>query len=242
MATTAMPFPPAGAGTTGASERTTAAPTGSPGGSSGGSGESTMAIDTDRTKAIGLPILLIFAVLLAAFFTRHSLSSAFGAARGDFRRAILFFGGVVVSGLSIFLLPTSAWEYGAASLLQAYMSALLCSPGLLEAFAPRFFLAQMVWFLVLVGLPDGWTTGILGASSPAECKRWFPSWTEGDMCKDSWLSYVAFVSIAIIVVNFFVVIALVSLVFNSAADEEPYHAVPDQQGGGSSSAMSYARE
>lgn len=175
----------------------------------------------DDTKAAAIPTLMIFAILLAVFFTRHSLSSAFNTAKEDFRKMILFGGGIIATIASMFLLPTSAWNFGAASVLFAYMSTLLCTPGLLEAKAETFFSVYLGWFLILIGTPDGWSEGILYQID--KCNLYFPN-TIDVMCKDGWITFVTILAISIVIINFFCVIALMSLVFN-ASDTYQYQEV-----------------
>lgn len=186
------------------------------------SGGGTNTAEVANTKAGAIPALMIFAILLAIFFTRHSLTSAFAAAKDDFRKMILFGGGMICTLLSIFLLPTSAFNYGAASVLFAYMSTLLCTPGLLEAKADSFFLIYVSWFLTLLGMPDGWSDGLLKAIDA--CDTWFNP-NADTMCKDGWVTYVTILAIAIIIINFFCVIALMSLVFNASDSAYAYEEV-----------------
>ncbi len=220
--TTTHPLGPGGSSTpapgpTNNGPTTTAAPSSS---SSSGTG-------VDDTKAIAIPLMMIIAILLAIFFTRHSLSSAFQVAKGDFRKMILFGGGLICVAASIFLLPTSAYNFGAASVLFAYMSTLLATPGLLEARADFFFLVYTSWFSILIGIPDGWCDGIL--KQVDKCDTWFANTTDS-MCKDGWITFVTLLAIAVIIMNFFCVIALMSLVFN-ATDAGHYEQVGGSDGG-----------
>ena len=178
----------------------------------------------DDTKAAAIPSMMIVAIILAIFFTRHSLSSAFTVAKEDFRKMILFGGGLICTFASVFLLPTSAWNFGAASVLFAYMSTLLCTPGLLEAKAETFFAIYLAWFFILIGTPDGWSEGIMYQID--KCDTYFPN-TQDKMCKDGWVTFTIILAVAIIIINFFCVIALMSLVFNASDSAYAYNEVPD---------------
>ena len=185
---------------------------------------SASALEIDNTKAAALPVLMIIALLLAGCFTRHTLAAAYTNAKEDFRKLIIFGGGIICAILSVFLLPTSAWAYGAASALFAYMSTLMCQPGVLDDAkqAETAFMVYLGWFLTLIGVPDLWSDGVIAAT--ANCEKWFPAKTS--MCDEGWLTYVVILAIAIIILNFFVVIALMSMVF--ACDVNAYAAIPSQ--------------
>ena len=170
-------------------------------------------MEVDNTKAIALPILFIIALLLAAFITRQSLGTAFTRAKSELRFGILFFGGALCTILSVFLFPTAAWPYGIVSALFAYMFSLVCAPGMIEKHAGRLFLGTAAWFAILLGIPSRWSSGIL--ATVTQCKTWFP--TKTGMCEAQWITYVTIICIAVIIINFFALLVLMSFAFDVAS-------------------------
>ena len=183
-------------------------------------------MEIDNTKAIALPILFIVALVVAIFITRKSLSNALPRARDELRLGILFFGGAISTVLSIFLFPTAGWAYGIVSALFSYMFSLVCAPGMIEKHANRLFLATASWFALLLGIPNRWSAGIIARVSTG-CNLWFTVKT--DMCSDSWVTFATIVSIAVIIINFFELLVLMSFAADFATARKAAKGTSDMQ-------------
>lgn len=167
--------------------------------------------ESDNFKAIGLPIMLIITMVLTIVVTRVIFWKAFLHAKNDLNLAIIFFGGLVCALLSVFLFPTAAWAFGVVNTLLAYMYALVCVPGGVEKFAQRLFALSAAWFLLLVGVPNQVSLGVI-ATITSVCDAWFGSKKE-DMCKEGWLTLTEIVAMVMVSTNFFIMLTLMAVAF-----------------------------
>jgi hypothetical protein len=174
-----------------------------------------MSEEVANTKAIALPLLIIIALVLAGLITRQTLARAMASMKGDLRLTLLFTSGVVCTLLSFFILTSAAWAYAIGSALIGYTYCLACAPGMLTKFADRLLLVGGGWFLILIGIPDNVSSGIIGTISVATCNSYFAE--KPAMCKEGYLTFATIVTILIIVMNFFAMVALVSAVFEGDA-------------------------
>jgi hypothetical protein len=176
--------------------------------------------EVDQTKIAALPVLVIIALIIAGWITRGTLKAAYavtGCCAGEFRLSLLFWLSITSTLVSVFLLPTAAWSYGITSALFSYMFAL--SVGNIEKHANRLFVTTAIWFAILLGIPSGWSSGLITKVSSG-CKLWFTSTEkQGDYCKDQWISFTIVVSIVIIIAYFFILLTLLSFAFDLATQD-----------------------
>lgn len=163
--------------------------------------------DQDTTKAVALPILAILAVAVGIFLTWKNFSAAAANCRSDTRLTVLFVCSVICACCSLFILVSAGWQYGFISFIWAYLGALASSPGLILDNSGKFMATSFIWFLILVGIPDGWMQagGILGGVSTDSCNLWYPTASVGSdhLCKEGYVTFILIVSMVIIVMNLF---------------------------------------
>jgi hypothetical protein len=140
---------------------------------------------TSQMKGIGMPILFMVTLVLAAILSRAQLLDAVTAARGDVNLGINMIVSLVTIVISIFLYFTHAYGYGLVSTILAYAN--IVGMGRSSQFAAYSGLVQFVWFCLLVGIPDAVSGGIINAISTS-CSAFYPSY-DNVMCKPGWLVF-----------------------------------------------------
>lgn len=220
---------------------TTVAPSGNSSAADSGYGK-----EVDQAKAAGITVCLIVSLLFALIFTRHTISAAARASSPttDFRRFMIFACSIIQSCVSIFLLPTAAWSWASASVLVSYGMILGCQPQMLEMHAETLFKVYAGWFVLLVGVADKINgEGIIYVATEG-CSAWFTSAVAGGpqehICNNGhFMTFSALCAIIVVICSFYVLIGLMSAVFQPAdGGEQPYHSVGDDADGGSSAMMS----
>ena len=141
---------------------------------------------SDKMKGIGEPIfyMIIFAAIVA--FTHKTLISAHQNFTGDPQLAWAFRCSVASAVLSILLLWTPAWNYALVSLIMALVMAFVCNAENFAEMSGHVVTASVVWFLILVGIPDRLSAGIITTVSLANCNNFYNTYN-GVMCANGWV-------------------------------------------------------
>jgi hypothetical protein len=147
---------------------------------------------TDQMKGIGMPILFMFTLGVAAFFSRSQLMEAVSAARGDVNVGMNLLVSLVTIIMSIFFYFTPAYGYGLVSTVLAYVNIVGLSRS--SAYATQNGIVQFVWFCILIGIPDNVSGGIIKAISN-DCSTFYPQYSTV-MCKSGWLVFVSILACA----------------------------------------------
>lgn len=211
------------------------------------SGSSTYGKEVDDTKAIALPLLLILALLFAIIVTRHSISAAMSASAPsvDFRKFLILAASAMSVLTSVFLMPTASWAYAAINALMSYGMVLSLQPGVLDAPPTAddeankttsrvmiIFQVYCAWYAILIGIPDKFLGEGIIATATDRCGEWFTSDAEGGprkkLCDNSsFMTFAALVAMAIVICQTFVLLGLMSVVFNENAPTNTYQPVGD---------------
>lgn len=140
---------------------------------------------SSQMKGIGMPILFMFTLGLAAFFSRAQLLEAVSAARGDINLGVNLIVSLVTIVSSIFIYFTPAFGYGLVSSVLAYANIVgLSRSGSIAMYSG---IVQFVWFCLLVGIPDKVSDGIITAIT-TDCTTFYSGYTDV-MCKSGWLVF-----------------------------------------------------
>lgn len=148
----------------------------------------------DKMKGIGMPIMFIAVFIVVVGVAHKHLMNAFQASRSDpMGVGFTFFASLISALMSIFLYFSPAYGYGLVSTVLAVYGALACGGAGLRTVARPMMLANAAWFCVLVGIPNFWSSGIIGATSPTTCDSFYASYS-GTMCLGGWVVFVQIIS------------------------------------------------
>lgn len=168
----------------------------------------------DKMKGIGMPILFIVTLGVAAFLTRTHLLSAFQASRGDINLASAFFSSVISAAMSIFLYFSPAYNYGLVSTVLAYFIACVCNGAGVQAYAKPIAGVTAGWFCILVGIPELLSAGIINKVSKTTCQNFYNTYKD-TMCKDGWVVFVEILACVQIGFTLLSLLTLVNLALNT---------------------------
>lgn len=171
---------------------------------------------SDQMKGIGMPILFIFVLTIAVVMSRKHLMEGVQAARGDTNVAFAFISALVTSFMSIFLYFSAAYGYGLVATVLAYCNALLASSNRSKDLVKPMIGVMIIWFCFLVGIPSGFSAGIIVQASDTECKAFYPSYSD-TMCKDGWIVFLLICCCVMIGLTLMSLLSLLNLALSGDA-------------------------
>jgi len=141
--------------------------------------------NSDVMKGIGMPIVFMALMLVAGFVAKDHFINAAKAVQGD-RDQMWVFGIAVLNALfSIIFYWTPAWNYGLVSTVLAFGTAVVCSRKSTNL-SVVIMGVNLIWFLTLVGIPDGVSAGLIKSVDMQSCNAWYKTYNT-KMCHEAWV-------------------------------------------------------
>lgn len=157
------------------------------------------AADDQKMKGIGLPVIFISFFLVAGLLSRNQLLAAIS--NKDPESVWVFRASLLCAFLSIFFYLSPAWNYGIVSTVLAFGIAVATNSGLVKTAGKYIAMTLFVWFLILIGIPQLLTNGIITTVSQTSCQGFYGDFSP-EMCKDGWLTFLMILSTVQISVTF----------------------------------------
>lgn len=140
----------------------------------------------------------------------------------DFRITTLVVCGSLVAFFSIFLLPSAAYPYALVSCAIFYARCALASARSTSSrnasddhshwLHTRAFIISLLWFLTLIGIPDGFLSGGILSAISEGCDGFFGPKNQDALCGPKLITWQLLCGICIIILNLIKLIMLASLV------------------------------
>jgi hypothetical protein len=175
----------------------------------------------DQMKGIGMPILFTVLLGASAFVSRQLIIDSFNASRGNMNMLFSFLCAGITAALSLFLYWSPAYNYGLGGTVVAYLTMCVKGGESAKEFSKLLLGITLVWFMLLIGIPGGFSQGIINAVSTNQCNSFYNTYQE-TMCKPGWLVFVQICSCVQIGLTLVSLLFAVSAVVGSEGSESAY--------------------
>jgi hypothetical protein len=175
----------------------------------------------DNFRAWGLPLLML-AILAGSVVLNHKQLLRAATTHTEHPQIVwLLRLSAANAVLSIFLMFTAAWGFGLVSALICYIVALYVAKGAVVSQGKNLLTLQLVWFGLLIGVPDFLTGGtdiFVRVSGRLDCLAFYAE-AAPTMCAPAWLTIVEIISCVLVGLTFLSLLMIVSLTNLAAANE-----------------------
>lgn len=141
---------------------------------------------SDKMKGVGQPIFYMVIFAIVVFFTHKTLLNAHKNYHGDPQLIWSFRCCMICAALSLLLVWTPAWNYALVSLIIALVMAFVCSSDSFSEHGQKILIGSVLWLLILVGIPDKLSTGIINTVTLSNCNSYYNTY-KSTMCMNGWV-------------------------------------------------------